>query len=255
MIKALPIKNPHLKIRQTARYLLHRPDLTPVRFVLFGRGRSGTTALVSLLDSVKSIQCDGEILSRPVLLPKLYLQSCCANASTAAYGCKILSYHIRDVQPILRRRRFLQRLDKSGFNIIHLQRRNLFYHALSNIKARVSGYYQKNTDAPAHPRVIPVKPESMLDWMQRSEQLATYERELLQGLDVLSLTYEDNIQHSSHHQPTVDQICNFLGVPSSPVASAYRKQSSGRWQDEIANHQELTEFFAKTPYAHYLEDI
>ncbi|MEA5462453.1 hypothetical protein [Leptothoe sp. PORK10 BA2] len=253
-MELLPIKNPHLKIRQTVHYLLHRPPLSPVRFVLFGRGRSGTTVLVSLLDSVKSIQCDGEILSRPVLLPQLYVQSCCAKASTEAYGCKILSYHIRDVQPLLRRRHFLHQLDKVGFKIIHLQRRNLFYHALSNLKARVSGYYQKKTDAPAKSRVITVRPESMLDWMQRSERLATYELELLKGLEVLPLTYEEHIQDSSQHQPTVDQICNFLGVAPSPVTSAYQKQSSGRWQDAIANHQELTDFFAKTPYAHYLED-
>ena len=100
MINTLPLKKPHLRIRQTANYLLQRPPMRSVRFVLFGRGRSGTTALVGLLDGVKEIHCDGEILSRPVLLPKLYLQSCCANSPNMAYGCKILSYHIRDVQPL-----------------------------------------------------------------------------------------------------------------------------------------------------------
>ncbi|MBX2865386.1 MAG: hypothetical protein KTR27_17685 [Leptolyngbyaceae cyanobacterium MAG.088] len=229
--------------------------MSPVRFVLFGRGRSGTTALVSLLDNVKDIHCDGEILSRPVLLPQLYLQSCCANSHANVYGCKILSYHIRDVQPILKRRRFLNRLDNAGFKIIHLQRRNLFLHALSNLKARVFGFYQKKADGPARSKPITVQLESLLDWVQRSEQLAKYELELLQGLNILSLTYEDNLQDSSHHQPTVDQICSFLGVPSSSATSAYRKQSSSCWQDEIANYQEVTDFLSKTPYAHYLDDI
>ncbi|MEM9265064.1 MAG: hypothetical protein AAGA46_06035 [Cyanobacteria bacterium P01_F01_bin.13] len=255
MIKTLSIEKPHLRIRQTAHYLLHRPPMSPIRFVLFGRGRSGSTALVSLLDGVKDIRCDGEILRYPVLLPKLYLQSRCADSPAKAYGCKILSYHIRDVQPLMRRRRFLQCLDKAGFKIIHLQRRNLFHHALSNIRARVSGFYQKKTDAPLKSQVITVDPAHLLDRIKRSEQLAAYELELLQGLDVLSLTYEDNLRHSWQHQPTVDKICDFLGVPPSLVTSAYRKQSSGRWQDAIANHQELTEYLSKTPYAHYLEDM
>lgn len=255
MIKILPIKRPHLRIRQTANYLLHHPPMSPIRFVLFGRGRSGTTALVSLLDGVKEIRCDGEILSNPVLLPQIYLRSCCANSSTLAYGCKILSYHIRDVQPLLQRRRFLQHLDQAGFKVIYLRRHNLFLHALSNIRARVSGYYQKKTDGPVESRVITVKSENVLDWMQRSERLAIYESELLRGLDILPITYEDDLQHSSQHQPTVDKICDFLGVPSSPVTSTYRKQSSGPWQDAIANHQELTKFLSKTPYAHYLEGI
>ena len=249
------IKKPHLRIRQTANYLFHRPPMSPIRFILFGRGRSGTTALVSLLDGVKEIRCDGEILSTPVLFPKLYLQSCSANSPVTAYGCKILSYHIRDVQPLLQRRYFLHRLDKAGFKIIHLQRCNLFLHALSNIRARVSGYYQKKTDSPATTKVINVKPESILDWIQRSQRLATYELELLQGLNVLSLTYEEHIQDSSQHQPTVDKICDFLGVSSSPVNSDYRKQSPMRWQDAISNHQELIEFLSKTPYAHYLKEV
>lgn len=252
MFKVLSIKKPHLRIRQTASYLLRRPPLSPVRFVIFGRGRSGSTALVGLLDSVNEIRCDGEILSTPVLLPKFYLQSCSAKSPTPAYGCKILSYHIRDVQPLLQRRRFLHQLDQAGFRVIYLRRSNIFLHALSNIRARVSGYYLKKTDGPAKPKVITVKPESVLDWMQRSERLSVYEAELLQGLDVLSLTYEEDIQRSERHQPTVDKVCDFLGVTSSTVTSAYRKQSPGQWRDAIANHRELTEYFANTPYAHYL---
>ena len=91
--------------------------------------------------------------------------------------------------------------------------------------------------------------------MQRGRQLADYELTLMEGLNVLSLTYEDNLQHSDQHQQTVDRICNFLGVPSSPVKSAYRKQASDRWQDGVLNHQELTEFLSKTSYAHYLDDL
>ncbi|MEM7793938.1 MAG: hypothetical protein AAF579_05710 [Cyanobacteria bacterium P01_C01_bin.118] len=254
MFKVLPFKKPHFRIRHTASYLLRRPPMSPIRFVLFGRGRSGTTALVGLLDSVKEIRCDGEVLSNPVLLPKFYLQSCSARSHATAYGCKILSYHIRDVQPLLQRRRFLYQLDQAGFKVIYLRRSNIFLHALSNIRARVSGYYLKKTDGPAKPKIITVKPESVLDWMQRSERLAGYEAELLQGLDILALTYEDDIQDSERHQPTVDKVCDFLGLASSTVTSAYRKQSPGQWRDAIANHRELTEYFANTPYAHYLGD-
>ncbi|MEM6253216.1 MAG: hypothetical protein AAF821_09860 [Cyanobacteria bacterium P01_D01_bin.156] len=248
-------QNPHLHIRQTASYLLKRPSLTPVKFVLFGRGRSGSTTLVSLLNGVQSIQCDGEILSRRVLLPQLYLQSCCAKSHATAYGCKILSYQIRDVQPIVRRRQFLHRLNNAGFKVIYLRRRNLFLHAISNLRARVLGFHKKKTDSLVKAKAITVEPESIVDWIRRSETLASYELELLQGLEILSLTYEDNLQRTVQHQETVDQICEFLGVPSSPVTSDYRKQSSSRWQDAIANHQEVTGFLSKTPYAHYLDDI
>ncbi|MBT9312510.1 hypothetical protein [Leptothoe kymatousa] len=250
----LPVQKLHLRLKPTLNYLYRRPPLTPVRFILFGRGRSGTTALVSLLDAVAGIQCDGEILRRPVLLPQAYLHSCCAKSSAYAYGCKILSYHIRDVQPLLRRQRFLSQLDRAGFKIIYLQRRNLLHHAISNLTARVSGFYQKKTDGVNKHRKIVVDPEAVLDWIRRSERLAAYEQTLLKGLTVLPLTYEDNIRHSHQHQATVDAICEFLAVPSSPVTSAYRKQTSGRWQDGILNHQELAQVIANTPYAQYLQE-
>ena len=118
----------------------------------------------------------------------------------------------------------------------------------------MSGFYRKSSDGPAENRRIVVEPEAVLDWMRRSVQLAAYEQQLMEGLTVLPVTYEDNIRYSYQHQPTVDKICDFLGIASSPVASAYRKQTSGRWQDAIANHQELSNFLSNTPYARYLEE-
>ena len=255
-LKSLRMQLPtiHLRLKPTVSHLVRRPPLSPVRFIVFGRGRSGSTALVSLLDAVKGVHCDGEILSCPVLLPQAYLESCCANSKAHAYGCKILSYQIRDIQPLLRRQRFLHQLNRSGFKIIYLQRRNLLHHAISNLTARVSGFYQKKSDGPTENRRIVVDLEAVLDRMQRSEQLAAYEQQLIQGLTVLPVTYEDNLRDAHQHQPTVDKICDFLGIPSSPVISAYRKQTSGRWQDAIANHQELQAFLSNTAYARYLEE-
>lgn len=255
--KTLPspsLKKVHLRLKPTVSYLLRRPPLSPVRFIIFGRGRSGSTALVSLLDGVEGVHCDGEILSHPVLLPQTYIKSRCAQSGAQAYGCKVLSYQVRDVQPLLQRRRFLHQLNHAGFKIIYLKRRNLLHHAVSNLMARISGFYQKKSDGPGEHRKIVVDPESVVDRMRRSEQLAQYEQTLLQGLTVLPVTYEENIRHGHQHQPTVDKICDFLGIRSSPVTSAYRKQTSGQWRDAIANHHELSKFISNTPYARYLEE-
>lgn len=246
------LKRPRWKLRQSLNYLIRRPALSPVRFVIFGRGRSGSTALVSLLDGVRGIHCDGEILSQPVLLPRPYLYSQCARSQASVYGCKVLSYQIRDVQPLWQRQQFLHYLTAAGFKIIYLRRVNLFHHALSNIQARVGGFHRRATETGQPPAAITVAPELLLDWMRRSEELARFEQRLLQGVTALSLTYEEHLRYSPQHQSTVDTICDFLGVPSSPVASAYAKLLPQRWQDAIANSQEIIDYFSHTPYAPYL---
>ncbi|MEM9980263.1 MAG: hypothetical protein AAF808_21770, partial [Cyanobacteria bacterium P01_D01_bin.2] len=72
------------------------------RFIIFGRGRSGSTALVSLLNCLPKVYCDGEILEQRVLWPQSYVKAKAhtVQACATVYGCKILSYQLRDIQHI-----------------------------------------------------------------------------------------------------------------------------------------------------------
>ena len=56
-------------------FLLTSSRKPPTKFVIFGRGRSGSTLLVSLLNSNPDIHCDGEILSRKKLFPEKVIHS------------------------------------------------------------------------------------------------------------------------------------------------------------------------------------
>jgi 16S rRNA G1207 methylase RsmC len=69
------LRRRYLFARQQFRHLqaglahLFNRSLPETRFVLFGRGRSGTTALVSMLDDVPRLQCEGEVLHNYVPFP------------------------------------------------------------------------------------------------------------------------------------------------------------------------------------------
>ncbi|MEO0869365.1 MAG: hypothetical protein AAFY17_13165, partial [Cyanobacteria bacterium J06642_11] len=102
--------------------LSHKPSPTSQKFIIFGRGRSGSTALVSLLDCLPAIQCDGEILSESVLWPGSYIKAHVARANKLIYGCKILSYQLRDLHNIGQESDFLYQLTQSGFQILYLKR-------------------------------------------------------------------------------------------------------------------------------------
>lgn len=236
-------------------YLSGRP-LPETRFVLFGRGRSGTTALVSMLNDVPGLRCAGEVLHNYVPFPYRHILGRAAGCTAEAYGCKVLSYQIKDVQrPPGRRENFLHTLHHDhGFQVLYLRRENLVRHALSNIRARRETFHRKKSDPDGEPTALHVNPDRVIGWMQSSQALRRYEETLLTDVPHLSLTYEEHIRHADDHQTTVDLVCDVLGVASGPVESSYRKVAPSTLRDRVANYEELVRRLDGTPYAKYLDE-
>jgi len=232
------------------------PDALPEpRFILFGRGRSGTTALLSMLDDVPALRCEGEILHNYVPYPYRHVLGRSARTVASGYGCKILSYQVRDVQTALARPEELIRTlwKEDGFQILYLRRTNLLRHALSNIRARREQFHQKKDDAPADSKALRVDPEHVVEWIRSSEALGAYEARLLEEVPHLSLTYEEHIRDPEAHRATVDEICSYLGVESAPIESRYRKIAPLSLREGVANYDELVQRLSGTPYEQYLE--
>ena len=255
------LRRRYLFVRQQVRhlqaglsYLSDRP-LPETRFILFGRGRSGTTALVSMLDDVPGLRCEGEVLHNYVPFPYRHVLGRAARGTTNAYGCKILSYQLKDVQrPSGSRKHFLHTLHhEHGFQILYLRRANLLRHALSNIRARRDTFHRKKSDPDTGPTALHVDPDHVVTWMQSSEALHEYEQTLLADVPYLSLTYEEHIRHADAHQSTVNSVCDFLGIESAPVESSYRKVAPPSLKDRVANYEALARHLRDTPYATYLE--
>lgn len=243
-----------------AASLLRGCQLSPKRFILFGRGRSGTTTLVSLLNSHPQIVCEGEILALPVFFPRQHVLARCANSGAAVYGCKILSYQVSQVQPIKERQQFISDLSRLGFQIIYLKRRNLLQHALSNMRARQFGFHSKTSElAPGAgsagaPAAITVDPDELLRWMQGSAHLERFESEALQDVPHLPLVYEDHLADASSHEATAASAFDFLGLDHVPVSTEYRKLSPASLRDSVANYDELVQALHGTPFAPYLAE-
>jgi len=247
------VKQTVLEFTKYGRYLLQQRPLPPKRFVIFGRGRSGSTVLVSLLNSHSEIGCDGEILHNRVLFPRLYIDICATRRQSLTYGFKLLSYQVRDVQPIKKPKLFLMNLYNSDYKIIYLKRRNLLYHALSNINARQNKFHHHVGERKAERKLMRVEIDEVLHWIKHSEVLDNYEYSLLEHVPHHSLTYEDNLISSSSHQATVDRICELLNLTSEPVETDLIKLMPSKLSDMIENYEELTKALRATKYAAFLE--
>ena len=239
-------------IREYSPLLSPSYSLPPKRFVIFGKGRSGSTLLVSLINSLEQVHCDNEILHDRVPFPRLYIDACAARSRSPVYGFKLLSYQLKGVQPIKKPQEFLLNLHQSGYQIIYLKRQNLLRHALSNIYARQKKFHYRVGQVEQEPN-IQVSIDEVLQWMANSERLSEYESNLLQDIPCLSLTYEDDLLDRLSHQTTIDKISALLNIPSTPVKTNLAKSTPSQLSNLVTNYDELVEAVTASKYSHFLQ--
>ncbi|MCT4558693.1 MAG: sulfotransferase [Pelagimonas sp.] len=194
------------------------------KFIVIGRPRSGTTLLTRLLNQVPSVQCDPELLHYSVASPRHMINRLTAKASTQAYGVKWLSYQMTEVQRQRNIRDTLERMAQNGYRYIHLTRET-FDHLRSLIEAtHINRYSSLDGAAPRETTNITLDSAAFKDALHWSNTLLDFEHKLLEGLPVLSLTYEADLEDQSAHQGTIDRICSYLEVPTGPVSADVKRE-------------------------------
>lgn len=236
---------------------LFSPKRVPrTKFIIFGTGRSGSTLLVTLMDSNSHIFCDNEIYHRPVLFPTLYRNLRAKLANTDVYGFKLLMYHI-SLKLGIRNEDFgsyLQGLVDDGFKIIHLRRHNIVRQAFSNLYARHRGQFHSNsTVGKKTDSKMLVDLSELEKWIRDIDAQARWEQELLSHISHLSLSYERDLEDRTAHGATLKRVSAFLGTTVEPPATELRKVTPKSLESFIENHQEVLEFLQVNGWAHYLE--
>ena len=243
------------QLRQYGRYLLQKPLWLSKRFVILAEGRSGSTLLVSLLNSSSQIYCDGEILNRsPVLFPSLFINMQASRCQSPVYGFKLLDYQLEKVQNVNNPGQFMLNLYQSGYKFIYSTRRNRLYHALSQINAiKKKKLHHRLDDGNLEYSPIKVDIHELLYTMDVTEATTKRYKGFFENIPHLRLTYEENLQDSALHQATSDQVFSFLGLPSTPVKTILVKLMPSSLPDMVENYEELVKAVKETKYAHFLE--
>jgi LPS sulfotransferase NodH len=226
------------------------------RFVLFARGRSGTTLLLSMLNAHPAIEADGEILRRRALCPLRLVKQCEAQTQASVYGFKLLSYQLRSLQTHLSdRRAFLEALVEQGYRVLYLRRRNLLRHALSGLYAEHRRrWHQTETDAADRP-AIRVRRDDLFRWLDGSAQLRRFEQEAIGGLPHLSLTYEEHLEDPARHADTLRRVTDRLNLDPIAPDTSLRKTTPRRLSDLATNPDDVRRWVAASPYARFLSAV
>jgi LPS sulfotransferase NodH len=222
------------------------------KFVILGLPRSGTTLLVSLLDSHTQISCEGELWAHQLFLPLHYIECRSRLCKKEVFGFKLLITHF-ETQNISNSNSIIQQLQAAGYRFISLTRRNLYRAALSNIYAGFLGTFhlsKSNFNRIKGPMYV--DPQALLQKMDRFDYLAQCQKKALNGISYLELVYEEDLMSESRHQNTVDRICEYLGLQTAPVETNQLRVTSDSIDDFFTNVKEIEELLRMTKYERYL---
>jgi hypothetical protein len=221
-----------------------------VRFAVAGNPRTGSSHLVSLLDSHPDIACwDDEIFDVGEAFevssyrdPRDFLREKVFDVSANVVGFKLLRDALNYVQGPW------DWLEELQIRVVHTCRENLLdayisYQLASINNAFTCWYGDYKTIR------FEAKFEECLEWFETSEQCDREIRKfcLERSIPRIEIEYNELCK-------TQERVLEFLNTSSQPLTSQLRKQRVGRQAEIIVNYANLKREFAQSKWAKHFED-
>ncbi len=221
------------------------------KFVLFGRGRSGSTLLMDLIASSDEVSCDKEIFNRKVLFPRMFLKHRNQIFLNRVYGFKLLSYQLKKHYNWSEAREFLNYLvNEKGYKVIYISRDNPVRQTLSKHYARFRGSWHESNafDTPKMKVDVP----SFLSELRAGVELDHFESYCLKDLKHFKVSYERDLGDSSRQLRLMDRLSFFLGIRFRRPQTKFRKISAAEVSEFVSNWKDLKSCLAYTEFARYI---
>jgi hypothetical protein len=214
------------------------------RFVLFGIGRSGTTATTDLLNSNRFVQCD------PVISPDLKADPLAAMESRAreaelsgvkAYGLRLLVPHLLDNYAVADVPGFIRLLDQRDWKIINVRRSSRARTIASFVHAEINGFHLTEDDGPWQFRPFYAGREDLERWRDAVSRWADVERQALEGVEAFEVVYERDLAVDHAQQATAVSIVKWLtDTQLGMMRTKFRRQIPDiPLQEMIINYTEI----------------
>ena len=225
------------------------------RFVIFGRGRSGSTLLVRMLDQHNDITCLGELLRCRLMFPEAYRDRCLNIAPKPVRGFKLLSYQMTQVMKIAPDSGYLRRMQDDGFRIIYIHRDNYLRLAVSNMFARIRGQFHvdRQSESGAEHQRHYFSPDELLQWMEGARFRTVEEKAFLDGVDHFDVLYERDLECRESQTNTVRKLFAWFGVDCQDVQPSLRQATPRDLNRIIENYDEVVERIGQSDFAKFLE--
>lgn len=224
---------------------------SPVPFLIYGRPRSGTTLLVNVLNQIPNVRCDGELLHDLILRPTDFLRDLPkrAGASSQAYGVKLLSYQLMEVQRVVKPIAFFDKLTGMDYKIIHLTR-NTWGQTLSLVKAQHSGLYFGESQIS---ETLRIDPEKFLQSLKWNMAMLEYEHEVMSHVEHMHIHYDTDLKKSEPRNETIGNICDMLGLEAEgPFEPTLERTGGKNGPQEVENMDEIMDLVRAEGLGHLI---
>ncbi len=227
-----------------------------VRFAIVGNPRTGSSHLVSLLDSHPDIACwDGEIFDEGEAFdtssyqdPQDFLRERVFKINAKAVGFKLLWNEMNRLSNVWR---MLKTLD---INLVHTYRGNLLdsfisYQLASTNHAFTSWQGVSGLYGVWKTNRFEADYDQCFEWFEKAEHcdVEIKRRSHEEGIPRVEIEYRELCENQ-------DRVLDFLQVPRQPLTSRLKKQRKGSQSEIITNYAEIKKRFAGTKWAIYFEE-
>lgn len=265
------MKNLLVRVRDTAFhqflfpafYLVTRKKEAPEpKFFIFAQGRTGSKLLTDLLNAHPRVHCDKEIFnssfylgSSHLFFPYRLVEGKAKFYKNKIYGFKDKVYQIEYQQNISDSLNFVHYLFRNNWKIIYIKRKNIFKHALSNYIANKRGQFHayKEGKEPEFGK-LHIEPQELIERMEKRRKFQEKEAEILEGVEHLSLIYEEDLNNPGNQQKTANRIFDYLGLKHVKVSTRFKKVNTRSNRDLISNYDQIEKILRDSPYEVFLQD-
>lgn len=223
-------------------------------FVILMTGRTGSSHLVSCLDSHPRVVADGE---RLVGIPDADRQLEWIDHfyrrrrfRTKAVGFKTKLKDVHDLDA------FKDRLRRHRVHVIHMMREDTLRQAISVLRARElkakHGVWNRGMDTPRlGPSHIDTEELSLIldEVVRNNEELARFVSDL--GLPTHAVRYEDLLRDPD---TVIGSVQDGLGLRRAPLVGSTRKTTDDRLERIISNYDEVRVHLRGTEAERFLTD-
>jgi hypothetical protein len=227
------------------------PSRAPsIRFAVVGNRRTGSSHLVSLLDSHPDVACwDGEIFDSGEAFeksgyadPRDFLREKVFTVNAEAVGFKLLW---KEMNRAPNTWEWLKELD---IRLVHTCRTNLLdsyiSYQLAELNHAFTSWYGNHVI-----NHFEAQFDQCLEWFEAARECDNEIRRRACEEGILRIEIEYNELCA-----TQDRVLDFLGVSRRSLCSRLKKQRTGSQKEIITNYAELKAQFANSVSADYFED-
>lgn len=226
-------------------------------FYIFGQGRTGSTLLVRMLDSHQDIHCEDELLFHRRLFPLLYVKGKLGACAEPVCGFHVKCYQITQQQGYKDARYFVERLQREGWKMVFLRRRDVVRHAISPILAKARNLWHTGVDTKARgdPPSVVLKPEQVVGAIRMREDYGKIEEAIVRDFDHFPIVYEDHLQTDAQREEISKSLCHYLGVEKCPLPASLQPTTGSSMSDLVSNFDEIKTAIARAGYGHFLQNL